>query len=981
VARKIEELYSDPKYDLVIFYFKERGILKIEDLAIFDFNDLSFVPGVDDDIISDVQAVYQNNCSTIELVEETTSNEFQSIKEELSTEEIMCVPDAFIADVYSCAPRSRAFIHNCNLQGKILMSQLSEEDFEQALGLKGLGASSVESLREISRQFANGESNIATSKEITVASRLDDISIERVFGEVPKGGLFIRHCHSIGIENIAQLQNFSFEEAQVSGIGVSSMKEIELAYLQVLRAPRESSKEPIYLENVAHENMEISIGLLDRIGVSKVSINVLNEKGYLTVKDMCQSGLIPTDYALIRSIIPYLAIPVNIHFTNLFSKAKDTYRKSLIQKSQGDTLQKIGDEIGVSRERVRQIIVKMCRDLMSSAEMISDTLMPAGKVIFSYSELQQLFTDPVLADCCKYVLLESSEILYLSFSDKFVRKSMCPHDLNYALQQFTLEVIGQGMNYYDNLETIQSELPKYGLVFLDFEDIMNYLVKMGYRFYGDYVSRSNQSYALICYDAISKYFPFDIKLDSDEKNEDILLLRKIIDKNYHGLILPENNRALTARIASFMVLSGRGRYCPIEKVIYNTSLLDELYHYIQNSTQTSFFYNELFAQFQGRFLLETNISNANFLHGVLKYVYPDEFNYERDLLVKNGASRQGTNDRLCELIISKKGPMTKSEILKAIPGLNDFVIAFAAVRLPKFIQWEFNVFNHIDNISCDSDDLAMLRQLITMQMKIHRGYISDMLLFDSVRQYYPQFIDKNRMTNSLNLFYVVGYFFEKDYRFRRPHILAQDFPVADLTVANIARTLLGIDTTLNYSDYVKLAESLGWAGGTLYSVFAEIVKDFIRISDDDYILRNAFNFSEDFLRETKQQIGQLVDSSGYFALSSIFNFYSFPDGPYNWNGFLLESIIEEYETGYKIITPQVRDRRYQRGIIVRRDDSAILFEDLVIGLLQKDEINILTEAELVKYMKNKGLITSVIPQELYECPALSFKNEVVTVKR
>lgn len=984
-------MYADNKYDLVVFFFKERSILNVEDLILFDFNELMFVPGIKNELVYEVQAVFQS-CLTI-----NTSEEIEKVvidnKKACDVDElpktiyehtkliaegtVACIPDALIATVYSDVPRSTSFLHSCISQGKIRMSQLSEDDFDRALSLKGLGASSVEALREIYQQYIKGE----RIKDTTTAKRLEHISIDQLFNKLPKGDLFIRHCRSKGVENVSQLQGFSFKDTKIRGIGSSTMEVIYQAYLEVLKLPLEDTQESALLEDIPMENMSIPVCFLDRLGMSKDSIEVLIENGYTTIKDMCQIGVSPYEYSLIQYVIPFLRTPITTHFSNQLSNEKDTSRKCLIQKSQGDTLQKIANEIGVTRERVRQIILKTIRSLMDSAEMIAETLMQAGEGCFTFPELQQLFKDMTMAECCKYVLLESNEVQYLSFSDKFVRKTLCPNDLDFTLQQFAADIVGQGMNFYDHLEMIESELLRRNLNFLDFEDIMNYLVKTGYHFYGEYVIKGNQSYALICYDAILKYFPFDIKLDSNENNEDMRILRKIVDKNYHGLNLPGNNRALTARVASILVLSGRGRYCPIGKVIYSTKLLDEVYYYIQKSSQTSFFYNEIFAQFQGRFLLETNISNAHFLHGMLKYLYPDDFNFERDLMVKNGAERKGTDDRLCELLISKRSAMTKSEVIKAIPGLNDFVIAFAIARVPRLIQWDYNVYNHIDNISCDPNDLSVLEKLIAELMSKHSGYLSDALLFDSMLRNYPEIIEKNRMENALNLYYVVEYYFEQEYRFRRPHILAKDFPVTDLTVANIAKTLLGCDATLNYSTYATLAKSLGWAEGTLYSVFNEIVRDFIRISEDDYVHRDTFSVTDDFLNETIKRIGGLVEDSGYFGLSSIFNFDTFPDGPYNWNGFLLESLVDEYETGFKIIAPQVRDRRYQRGIIVRENASEMAFEDLVVNLLQKDGITKLTELDLIKFIKNKGLITGIVPQELYECSALPFKNEFFTVIR
>ena len=146
--------------------------------------------------------------------------------------------------------------------------------------------------------------------------------------------------------------------------------------------------------------------------------------------------------------------------------------------------------------------------------------------------------------------------------------------------------------------------------------------------------------------------------------------------------------------------------------------------------------------------------------------------------------------------------------------------------------------------------------------------------------------------------------------------------------------------------------------------------------------KNYFGISQSLINSLSGLLRELVSKSGYFAFSSIFDYESFPKCSYKWNGFLLESIITEYDTGFRIISPQIRDRRYQRGIIVPNDSPFDTFEDLVIGTLISDGITNLSETELLKYLKMRGLIiTSAIPQELYECPKMPFKNEIFTVKR
>ncbi|NLA80560.1 MAG: hypothetical protein GX853_07445 [Chloroflexi bacterium] len=369
-----------------------------------------------------------------------------------------------------------------------------------------------------------------------------------------------------------------------------------------------------------------------------------------------------------------------------------------MDKSEGLTLEAIGNSLGVTRERVRQIIVKTVRLFTMDAEMVSDALAQDENSSFPFDDLKMLFSNEELAKCCKHVLLESSHLEYFKFSDRFVLKNKCPENVHAKLHEFANDIIGEGLNLYDHLEAIEDYFNNKGLSFFVFEDIMNYLVQAGYHFYGDYVSKGKQSYAKVLCDAINKYFQFDIKLDSEEANEDILLLRKIADKHYRGLELPEGNRALTARLASVLILSGRGRYCPIEKTVYNIGLYDEVRDFIINSHQSTFYYIELFTLFQGRFLMETNITNHHFLHGMMKHLYPQDFEYERDLLVKNGGLRQDVNDRIANLISDRGQAVSKAEILESIPGISDFVISFTVARVPEIIQWDYNLFNHIDNI-------------------------------------------------------------------------------------------------------------------------------------------------------------------------------------------------------------------------------------------------------------------------------------------
>jgi len=999
MSESIFTLYSDERFGKICYYLKERGIITLNTLAHFDFNELLFVPGVSESMISEAKQLF-SLCYISSLTTDETSNTTRSVCEETRvslenadiyedemlgdeqkhlSQQAVRVKDTLITNVYFHVPRSAPFILKCTADGKSLMSELTDTDFDNAANLRGLGVASAENLRRIYNEFINSPSTYVQDLEIDEILRPSD-----PISYLPLSVRAKNCLKQAGISSLEELLSLPVEDLMnIRNVGVKTCQEI-LTFRETVAFSEVDTTKVYNLENIASENRPIPIPLLHNIGISEQALALFLRNNYFAVGDLCDRVLTPQEYYFARMASSYLSIPVTKHFTDAIEALKNSTKISMSKRCGGATLEEIGKELKVTRERVRQILTKTCRKLVGTAELIAGILFSSDKVAFSYSDLINLFCSEDSAMYCKLVLQESEYVRYLKFSDSFIKASVCGADIEDRLKEYIDEIIGKGINFYDNLELIESELIKHNLNYFDATDIMNFLVHNRYRFYGDYVTKGSQPYAIVCHDAVCKFFRFDIKLDSNEDNQDMLTLRQIIAKHYQGVPLPTNNRALTAgmtRDSSKLILSGRGRYCPIEKVIYSVSLFEEVHNFITNSPQTSFYYSELFSHFKGRFLAETNIDNPNFLHGMLKCLYPDEFEYERDLMSKVGGLRQNIDNRLSQLLHENGRSMTKAEIKQSIPGINDFVIAFSVMRLPEVIQWDYNEFNHIDNINITPEERIMLLNVIKAQTELHDGYSSDALLFSAVKGTCGEFLSRNNIINPQNLYYVVSCLFEKDYRFRKPHILSKDFPVQEITAANIAQILLHCETDLNYEKYCRLATDLGWAGGTLYAIFTDLEKDFVRISENDYVRKNYFGVSLSLINSLSELLRELVSKSGYFAFSSIFNYDAFPKCSYKWNGFLLESLITEYDTGYRIISPQIRDRRYQRGIIVPNNSSYHTFEDLVIGIIISDGISSLSETELLKYLKMRGLIiTSAIPQELYECPKMPFKSEVFTVK-
>ena len=158
-------------------------------------------------------------------------------------------------------------------------------------------------------------------------------------------------------------------------------------------------------------------------------------------------------------------------------------------------------------------------------------------------------------------------------------------------------------------------------------------------------------------------------------------------------------------------------------------------------------------------------------------------------------------------------------------------------------------------------------------------------------------------------------------------------------------------------------------------VLNSIEKDYCRISLNEYILRSEFYIDESALKQIKQVVSSLLTSSGYYGIFGIYNYDAFPTVQFEWNEFLLQTIIEKYGLGVKILEPNTRDRRYKRGILVDKDCSCNSFEELVVEQLKADSISMIAEEEFSNYSRRKGLVlTTNIPQELYDGDGVRLEN-------
>lgn len=253
------------------------------------------------------------------------------------------------------------------------------------------------------------------------------------------------------------------------------------------------------------------------------------------------------------------------------------------------------------------------------------------------------------------------------------------------------------------------------------------------------------------------------------------------------------------------------------------------------------------------------------------------------------------------------------------------------------------------------------------------GYCSDRLLYDEIKQYRPEFLNSNKIETVNNLFYVCQKLFSEEFDFRRPHICRQGL-LEEMSVKNVALHLLGYPIKLSFSRYQEIADKLKWSPVTTGIVFGGIETEYARINDDLYIKRDVFDVSDDDVAKIQQVLNRKM-SNGYISLINFADWEDLPEISYEWNVFLMRTIVNLRIPDLRIVEIKTKDRRYERGIIIKSETDIVDYTDLVISFLKNMGIKEVSESNMLTLLVMNNLTYKMIPKELYASDKLKYINE------
>ncbi len=819
--------------------------------------------------------------------------------------------------------------------------------------------------------------------EVNNMHQIKDIYYENSFH------IFVAYCRDHNLHTMNDLKQFSFASLKsVKGIGVGKIEKIQKRFDDYFSDEKNNftsfqRKGKADVFDLIHPSNEVlPIRLFILLGFSNSAVHSIEKLNIATIGDLKHQGnsvlyknLPGRVYKKVAETIPLLSGEVLQVIAHLNEKLKaDHHYDTLLQRAKGKTLQSIGEKTNVTRERIRQIE----QIELQRAKILVDCLIAYMQSInkkmrcLNVNKLAKYFKEKEDFAVAKYIIKTVYKNEYLDFCNKLLISGQTKDEVVGRLAGITRKYIKEACNISEKFVLIDEKLLKKRVEYINIQDFINYLMGVGYKKSGDYVYKTGLSYGLLCAIVIREHFPKGFRIhDFEELNK----LREIVQREFKGLELPDNNRALGTRISFFLVLCDRGTYTVAENIHIPISLLKDIYQYIMNSENNTLFFNDIFVSMKDRLLRESNVHNRYFLQGVLKYYYEDDFIFERDSITKKGKERKNIRELIGEFIESENKPVHREAIKERFPGATDVVITNAQLANDNILQWEYNFYVHTGYFQIGEQEKRRLQSMLQEIFDAFHGYASEQLFYKKVKAEYPEFIVKNHINNSSNLFYLTSYLFKEEYIFRRPHI-SNNNSFGELSSKNVIERFLFKNGILRYSEYQEFVSGLKWSIGTTYAVFKELEKEIIRISEDEYFKKSAFRVPEETVERFYAAIAEKMGDKKYLSLSAISDFSGFPDCGYRYNPFLMESILHlNTREEYLLLAPQVEDRRYIKTIAVKKELGIDSFDRLIAYVIQTEGFQGYSQYQLETALSYKGLIGRYIPKELYHSPYIYMENE------
>lgn len=599
------------------------------------------------------------------------------------------------------------------------------------------------------------------------------------------------------------------------------------------------------------------------------------------LKEIVNSNVLDTySVFLAKRFLNWCKYDLHAEIEHLFSVLypNDRNQKVVQLRAQKQTLDQIGRKFKLTRERIRQLEKKMQLSFNArqgrikiiskiNADKNNTTIVtPVDIAAYCPDHLQELLF--LLRGC------DSSNFTYDKELDVFIIGNDGIHDRVMSFVEKLPDIISikEIPHFYQGAKD-EYDLP---------QEMVDKAISESYRLTGEVYHRVSLSLANIYREIIKEFFPDGIDAYDPVT---IAAFRQLIYDKYGAVRLPENDRALSARIAGICILCGRGRYRIKKDQYIPKKLAQRICDYIEDSDLDIFMTNTLFTVFEKE-LRKYGVDNKYYLQGILHELYGERFTFTRDYISKD-PSITSIYSSIVNFIRDADYPVNKEQILRCFPGLPEITINIATSD-PDILNF-FGEYYHAESIVIASDEKNYLES-VTRRVISDGGIHHASEIYDIVNAEKPEVFTRNYVMFPFSGYSILEWLFRDKYQFSRPFVAKKG--------VDITRPTERLHDFVYSKECVTVSEISAFIKET--RLYVQSILVFIDECNDEFLLTDSETLrliestGIDATVAEAVERGILAEISGTVPIRNLQYWDSLPTIKVPWTDWLIYSVLKKW---------------------------------------------------------------------------------------
>ena len=549
-------------------------------------------------------------------------------------------------------------------------------------------------------------------------------------------------------------------------------------------------------------------------------------------------------------------------------------REGLDSSGREHTLEEIGEKYFLTRERVRQILVKLDKVLSTKIQNLEITfysLLLRSKGILKKDNLLKTLSN------------EEYFNYLVSFLKHFANDSASYDDveemfyLNYKLD--------------DKKDSLISKFPTYisPNQFNNLDSLEKIVVRKNYKHYANnFYVRKGISHSDMILFVVDELYP-----DGFRPSEKLCkkLNAYIQDNfNFNVNVLPRDLRAY----------ADRNNYCLIDRGTFirrdyarkiDETLANKIINYIL-SREGIVYYIDIFEIFKAE-LLNLGIDNWYYVKGVIDPILPKTIKTKKDYCVKK-EKLMSVSEYFKAYITEHNGIIEWNSFHKNNPGVKKYVFTnFCYSNDDKLLFFSNSTIIDANVFNMSDETILRLKEIIeTLMSSLKSECISANKLYGYLKITNNTILNEIPLVkNSFDMFSLVSFFLKDSFYFSRPFISKNK---QILTNNSILRDYLLKQESFSHLSVVSFCNKAQIKLYDYLTLLLDVADEFVQVSIDRAERKDVFKIDENQLNEIKKNLLFYISSFGEINLSTFRGYPSLPKLEREWNKYLLAGIVRTY---------------------------------------------------------------------------------------